>query len=377
MSGHNEAALSEPPHVRVAYVVGWEGGADTGPYKKIAEQARIWQSLGADIKLFVLTTTENAAAWESLGQTAQVITREPDPLRLSLQKERLLRHALSWRPQLVYHRYSLAYPGLVMAVRRVPVVVEVNTDDLREYRLIAPRKGIVNAVSRGLVLGKVAGLVAVTQELAESRSFARFSRPTVVVANGIDLGSVREMPRPTGERIRLIFIGQPHCPWHGLDKVIQLALARPQWHIDVVGPNWDEIRALAGAIPANILAHGLLDGPGYELILAQAHIGLGSLALYRKGMTEASTLKLREYLAVGLPSIIGYTDTDFPNGAPFLLQLPNRPDNVSSSLSAIDEFISSQAGRRVARASIAHLDSLNKERRRLRFLSSVSAVGHV
>jgi len=94
-------------------------------------------------------------------------------------------------------------------------------------------------------------------------------------------------------------------------------------------------------------------------------------------MTEASTLKLREYLAVGLPSIIGYTDTDFPNGAPFLLQLPNRPDNVSSSLSAIDEFISSQAGRRVARASIAHLDSLNKERRRLRFLSSVSAVGHV
>jgi len=79
VSGHKEAALSEPPHVRVAYVVGWEGGADTGPYKKIAEQARIWQSLGADIKLFVLTTTENAAAWESLGQTAQVITREPDP----------------------------------------------------------------------------------------------------------------------------------------------------------------------------------------------------------------------------------------------------------------------------------------------------------
>lgn len=359
--------------MRVAYVVGWQGGANTGPYKKIAEQARMWQSLGADIKLFVLTTAENSASWEKLDQTAQVISRKSDPLRLFVQKEQLLRQALSWRPQVVYHRYSLPYPGLAMAVRRVPVVVEVNTDDLREYRLIAPRKGAVNAASRGLVLGKVAGLVAVTQELAGSQSFTRFARPTVVVANGIDLASVREMPKPVGERIRLIFIGQPNCPWHGLDKVIQLAVARPQWDVDVVGPDRDEVRSLAGTVPANVQAHGLLDGFAYERILGRAHIGLGTLALYRKGMTEASTLKLREYLAAGLPSIIGYSDTDFPVGAPFLLQLPNQPDNVSSSLLGIDEFVTSQAGRRVDRASIAHLDSLDKERRRLRFLSLVSA----
>ena len=108
-------------------------------------------------------------------------------------------------------------------------------------------------------------------------------------------------------------------------------------------------------------------------ILGQAHIGIASLALHRKKMQEASPLKLREYLAAGLPSITAYRDTDFPDGAPFLLELPNTADNIPENLQAIDSFVDSQAGHRVPRGSIAHLGMREKEAARLAFLEAAAA----
>jgi hypothetical protein len=45
-------------------------------------------------------------------------------------------------------------------------------------------------------------------------------------------------------------------------------------------------------------------------------------------MSEASPLKSREYLALGLPVIGAYEDTDIPPDDPVYLQLPNRPGAV-------------------------------------------------
>jgi hypothetical protein len=358
--------------VRIAYLAGWPGGPDTGPFKKIAEQTRLWRDLGAEVGLFVLTTEDNAAAWRGVPAAAEVIVRSGNAPSLTLQKERLIRAAISWGPDVLYHRYSLAYPGLVRAVRKVPVVVEINTDDVSEYRLIAPRKATLNQLTRGLVLGRAAGFVAVTDELAQAPSFVKFDRPTAVVANGIDLDEMPQLPAPALDRPTLAFIGQPNCPWHGLDKVVELARVRPGWDVDVVGPDHAEVVAAAGTPPSNVRVHGLLAAADYLAILSRAHIGIGSLALHRKEMSEASTLKLREYLAVGLPSVIGYRDTDFPGGADFLLELPNVETNVRDTLPAIDDFVSSRAGTRVERVDIGHIDSRAKEQRRLDFLRQAS-----
>lgn len=356
--------------MRIAYLAGWPGGSDTGPFKKIAEQTRLWRDLGVDVRLFVLTTQEHASSWRDLPVATEVVVRTGNVLALAGQKERLLRRALAWAPDVLYHRYSMAYPGLALAVRRAAVVIEINTDDVCEYRLIAPRKARLNQLTRGMVLGRAAGFVAVTHELAASTSFAGFRRPTAVVANGIDLASMPEVAAPTLARPTLVFIGQPHCPWHGLDKVVELARARPAWDVDVVGPDLPEVVATAGTTPANVRVHGLLEADRYLAILGRAHIGIGSLALHRKNMSEASTLKLREYLAVGLPSVIGYRDTDFPDGAGFLLELPNVESNVRDRLPEIDAFVAAQAGARVTRGEISHLDSRAKERQRLDFLAA-------
>ncbi len=54
----------------------------------------------------------------------------------------------------------------------------------------------------------------------------------------------------------------------------------------------------------------------------------GAWPSIERALRRRRTLKVREYLAAGLPVVIGYQDTDFLDGAPFILQVPNEPDGI-------------------------------------------------
>jgi hypothetical protein len=88
-------------------------------------------------------------------------------------------------------------------------------------------------------------------------------------------------------------------------------------------------------------------------------------------MNEACPLKVREYLAYGLPIIIGYSDTDFLERPDFILTLPNHENNVNESLSEIEKFVLKWKGKRVPRDMITHIDICEKEKQRLSFFQSV------
>ena len=347
-------------------MVGWPEGPSSGPFKKIHSQTAAWVDAGVEVGLFVLTIDRFTKDWRSLPAATAVISRGAGPA-VALAKERLLMAARLWQPDIIYHRWGLTYPGLVLATMQEKVVLEVNTNDVVEYDLMTPFKGRVNRMTRGLVLQRAAGLAFVTHELLHSPDFVRYQRPSVVVANGIDLDHAPHLPAPQNARPRLLFIGQPLCPWHGLDKLAALARSQPGWDFDVVGPGPHEVVSP----PDNMVIHGLLNAVDYSRLLAAADIGIGTLALHRKGLNEASPLKVREYLATGLPVISGYADTDFPEGADFLLRLPNDENNVAAGAAEIAAFVARWTGRRVARADIAHVDSFAKERSRLDFFSSL------
>ena len=347
-------------------MVGWPEGPSSGPFKKISGQTAAWAAAGIEVGLFVLTIDRYADDWRRLPAAQSVVTRGSGPL-VALTKERLISDARRWQPDVIYHRWSLTYPGLVRATRGATVVLEVNTDDVVEYDLMTPLKGRVNRLTRGMVLRRAAGLSFVTRELVSGPAFARFGRPSVVVANGVDLAAVPHQPAPGNVRPRLLFIGQPNCPWHGLDKLAALAQAQSGWDFDVVGPAAAEV---PGA-PANMAFHGVLAAADYRRLLGAADIGIGTLALHRKSLDEASPLKVREYLATGLPVINGYLDTDFPDGADFLLTLPNTEDNVAHGADRIAAFVQAWAGRRVPREQVLHLDSAAKEQVRLDFFASL------
>jgi hypothetical protein len=278
---------------------------------------------------------------------------------------------LRWSPDLVYERHGLYYPAHRRLGRSVPLVTEVNGADRAEWRLKSPAKAFYNRLTRGRGLRDCSGLVFVTHELSISPDFSKAAArvPTLVLANGVRLSDAPRVPPPAADASpRLLFVGHPNTPWHGIDDVLALARARPSWSVDIVGPDRN---ALGGAVPTNVTCFGELGRDELAQRLASADVGIGSLALYREGITEACTLKVREYLAAGLPVVLGYDDTDFPNGAPFLLRVPNVLGGVMRSITEVEAFIARWKGLRVAATAVSHLDVTEKESERISFLREV------
>lgn len=352
--------------MRIAYVVQHHLGSPSGVLDKILGQAAQWEARGHCVKLFGLTADGSSAVPPT---TASECASIETFLSRFLTLPALFRDAVFWRPDLIYIRYLAYQPGLDRLLAVAPVIVEVNSDDTADSRLLPWNTRLLyNLLTRSRILRRASAFVFVTNELAYSPSFARFAMTRSVVGNGINLADTRLRARaPDNDRPRLFFIGSGGSPWHGLDKILLLAALRPGWWFDVVGP----ADALSRDLPANIACHGQMTVEQYSPLLAGADVAIATLGLHRKRLQEASPLKTRKYLAAGVPTILAYRDTDFLRGAPFLLQLPNVEDNILPQIGRIDEFVQRMRGVIVPRSSVAHLDWSKKEPARLAFFQHV------
>lgn len=350
--------------MRIAYLFVWDVHRETGVLKKILGQASAWRQHGHSVGLFAFASS--SSLWEGLQHepALHVVRRRPSwqaPARFAL----LVKRVLGWAPDVVYLRFCPYKPAMELLWPRVPVVLEVNTDDVSEFkRAQHPVEYAIHLRTRGRLFSKSAGVMSVTHEIADQLS--DFDVPTAVIANGIKLTHYKTLPEvaESDDRPRFGFVGSAGCPWHGVDLIADLARQCPQWRFDVVGYKPDD---LPSPPPDNVTCHGHQPREVYEAILARCDVAFGSMALHRNGMKEACPLKVREYLAYGLPVIIGYQDTDFLEGAPFILQLPlEQPQQASG---AIGEFLQAWRHRRVEREQIEHLDFSFKETQRLELMS--------
>ena len=351
--------------MRIAYLIAWRAGRSTGPFRKMAEQARAWQDEGHEVRLFVATDAASENDWLSLPGAHEVDACSPGALSVLLARTRLARRAQAWAPDVVYVRHGVWAPGVGSLLKRYPGVLEVNGEEVQVMRTQSSLRAGFARLTRGRVLKRARAAVYVTQELSQSPAFSPYGLPALVLGNGIDLSALDPLPAPATANPRLILLSHPGSPWHGVDKLVDLALLEPTWTFDIVGPNAADLLAEA---PSNLVLHGWCQPEVYLRLMAQADVGLGALAMHRVGINEASALKVREYLGLGLPVVSGCADPDLPKGTPWVLELPNTPNNVEQGHAAIVAFVESWKGRRVARESILHLDFREKERARLTFL---------
>lgn len=362
--------------MNIAYFLQLNMGPGTGVYKKVLGQARVWRDLGHTVTLFVVTKRPDVVVdltRPDLGLEVQLESyagsRLPAPLdgRLGAMT-RLVRRLEVWRPDVVYTRQDLYLPPMGRLLSQQQVVVEINTNDLGELRSASTPLLAYYRATRGLLLSRAAGLVYVSYEITHQPHYTAFRRPHTVIGNGITLGDTRALSAPANQQPRLVFIGHARQTWHGVDKILHLAALRPKWQFDLVGISAHDS---PGTAPVNVTLHGHLDRETYEHILEGADCAVGSLALHRNHMEEASPLKVREYLAYGLPVIISYLDTDFPSGAEFMLRLPNTERNVEDGLEDIDRFVQAWRGRRVPREAAERLDYAHKEQERIAFFGAL------
>lgn len=357
--------------MRIAYLVHGVHGSGSGVRDKILSQAATWSVLGATVGIFVRCEAGAEPEWVGQPHVVRVRSSRAGLPGRFVQRELLSLEVAAWRPDAVYLRQSTVSPSIVALALAIPTVVELNTLDLAELRLRSLPRYWYAIATRGLVLRAARGIVAVADQIARHASVRGLGKPTAWIPNSIDLAAYAPLPAPANDQPRLVFLGAPALPWHGVDKIARMAVAFPAWRFDIVGPGPDE---LPGA-PPNVHLHGLMTREEYLPLLAEADVAIGSLALHRKAMEEASPLKVAEYLACGLPAIIGYTDGRFPDGSPFLLRLPNVEHNIDPCVGAIEAFVDRWRGRRVDRAALAAIDAREVEGRRLDFIRTVTGAG--
>jgi len=366
--------------LKIAYYVHLNLKPGSGVYKKILNQISCWLKLGHDARLFIVTRDEqikNSLYSSNIKEKVEVVMYPNGFNPFSLFKrlkafDEMKDKILNWSPDIVYTRQDLYYPPIVNLARKSRFIAEINTYDLVELWGCSKTQWLYSILTRDKLLSSCSGFVFVTYELSNKKAYKKFNKAYAVIPNGIKLDEFDPLPPNYNSGVNLVFLGQSDYSWFGVDKILFLAKNFPEWKFHIIGfSNKSNEKDLT-----NVLFYDFLPREKYEELLKSADCAIGTLSLHRNKMNEACSLKVREYLAFGLPIIIGYSDTDFLEGADFILTLPNDENNVNENLSAIEKFVLKWKGKRVPRDMVTCLDICEKEKQRISFFQSLVERGH-
>lgn len=213
------------------------------------------------------------------------------------------------------------------------VVFEHNTLELEELKLRKSksfyyRYSYWNELLFGTVIRKwAAGAVAVTQEIETyEQTRGMHSTPSCVISNGIvvDRIPMRTGPPYDGAPLNLLLLAGSESPWHGVQYLLHF-LQRPESesiHAYVVGSVSEDLKQWIATL-SNVTWLPTKTGADLDELVNRCHIGVSGLD-FTGLLTQACTLKVREYWARGLPFLLSHHDVDVADTAamsPFYYQV--------------------------------------------------------
>lgn len=165
------------------------------------------------------------------------------------------------------------------------------------------------------------GIVGVTEEII-SYEKERIKNPhklSLLYPNGTLWQGDKVMKRSPAKIPTFVFVATHFSPWHGLDLLIESASKTSlNFRMHVVGNLPDALKKSISK-DYRFLIHGELESNRIYELFEESWLGLSSFALYRKGMKQATPLKVREYLMSGLPVYAGHKDI-FPNDFEYFIE---------------------------------------------------------
>jgi glycosyltransferase involved in cell wall biosynthesis len=354
--------------MRIAYLVHHNMCDDDGIAKKVQSQVKEWSERGHEAVVFARSETIGHCKAGSRQFQKTHIMRDT-----ALADNKLLSAVSSFKPDLIYFRYISWNATLHKLLRAFTSIAEVNSIDTHEFRMLWKHQRDMKALCRylaykylsRLVIRSVVGAVTVTNEIQKTITQRWPNVSATTIPNGLRLADYQALKKcraKTERRAQLFFIGTPGQPWQGVDLIVRLAKVMPDCDFHIVGEN--------GTEQPNVRFYGYLNKDSYLPILAQCDVTLGTFGLHRKMMSEASPLKVREYLAHGYPCIIGYQDTAFPDGAPFLHRVKETESIGQSELSELKSFIRRWRNRVVRPSELGPIDASTLEYNRLAFMQA-------
>lgn len=342
---------------------------------KIDSQLRLWCGTGHSARLFLLSrdamSLDKTEVFPFGSTSGSLIVRF---LSREINRVHALNHLInavrSYQPDIIYLRYGLFSLPLHNLFKIAPVVVEINGNDIDEYRYRGIPFYVANRLTRGIVLGSASSLITVSYDIAQLPHNMAIGKPIHVIGNGVELERYSLLPAPSNPVPVVVMMASPGYSWHGIDKLRDLAVQCPDLKIKIVGFSAGDVTF---PVPPNMELLGFMEHSHVRDILVKADAAFGTLALHRKNMQRTSALKVNEALAYGIPLILAYEDTNLIGlQSEFILDLPNTENNIKDHVQQIRDFIYRVKGKRVPRSLIAErIDQREKEKKRLEIFSSI------
>ncbi|MDN5201638.1 hypothetical protein QQ008_09705 [Fulvivirgaceae bacterium BMA10] len=347
--------------MKIAYLLSWDLGLEDGVVKKVLTQVAEWSKHECEVRIFCVSKSDSKLKHPVAVPISYFERRASQNLineflSVSRAYKKVIDALKDFAPDMIYLRSETYQPLLGKIMDSYPTIVELNTNEAAELSLRSNEN--FKARARFFYLkpliskyySKAAGFICVTYELAKSSEIQKTNKPVMVIPNSIRLKDFQCNHVNDNARAKLVFIGSPDQKWHGVDEIIKLAeLTTESLDFEIIG-----LENSFNSVPSNVRFHGFKKRDEYQRIMCASDIGLGVMGLHRKNMTEACSLKVREYLAFGLPVINGHQDTAFVGKKlpEFILQVPNEEGALSRHKDKVLDFIGRMKGKRLSASEV-------------------------
>jgi hypothetical protein len=347
--------------MKILYIIDIPYLKESGVFQKVLNQTKYWKTKENDFQIFSIHTGtffdgSNYSSKNKFKKTNKFETY----LRL-LKNSKVLYHYLNEISfDVIYSRYLLFTPYLNKIFKKETIILEINGDEYVQYKNRSRLTFLYYYFTRRLIEKNINGAVFISNELRRIYN-KRLGKNSVIIANGLELKDI--IKNKEFKKNKIVFIGSKHHYWTGLEKVFYLANKMKKLEFHFIG--------IDGLSTNNIVYHGRLNESKSSKIIESSSLAICSLALYKGGLTEASPLKSRLYLSLGVPILYGYDDTDLSGEEKFFMKIPNNEDQIDiDKFSKFLDYINSN--RQLVRNEIAEINKTiltnkNKELNRLKF----------
>ncbi len=304
--------------------IAFAGTDQGGVHRKLAEQVRELRRHVPETRALVFADTRVAPAppdapYELIDLPGGGFDATSRAQAFAICRDVVSTHA----PDVVYMRYPLYDEHVLQFVREAPpVVFEIQTKFDRE---LPPAQAEQERAWARTILPHAAGLVAVTPELVRyEQARAGWEIPTHLMSNGADPNTIAfATPALPASHTDLLCVASFYA-WHGVDRIICGMAAELDVDLRLTlvgdGPALPAIAKLASDLGVASRVHlaGLVAPDALTPWFSRTHLAVGVLAPHRKGLSELSALKHREYALRGVPFVAAGHDIDFPHTLPWL-----------------------------------------------------------
>ena len=195
------------------------------------------------------------------------------------------------------------------------------------------------------VLDRIHPMVDLYTLIGEHAGDTLGDRPAMNIVNGVDVEAFApHQPNPSDSAVCLLALASM-SGWHGYDRILRSLAAYEgdaEVRIEFAGGDGDGSLAAWQALATElgledrVTFHGPLYGAALDQLIARCDVGVGSLGMFRFGLSQGMTLKLREYMARGLPFLSAVEDPALPADTDFALRVPN--DDTPIDMNAVVAF---------------------------------------